>query len=51
MTDRAETAEEAVDRHGPIIRRWAREDTRRGRLARSILRVAEDDSDGRRAAE
>lgn len=41
--DRATTAEEATDRHGEVCREWAEEDTTRGALARSILRVAEQE--------
>jgi len=44
-TGRAETAEEAVERHGDILEEWAEEDTRRGRLARTIIRIGGDDAE------
>ncbi|MYL15636.1 hypothetical protein GLW36_03100 [Halorubrum terrestre] len=42
----ATSAEEAVDRHGEVYRQWADEDSRRGRVARSILRAGSDDWEG-----
>ena len=42
----ATRAEEAVKRHGEVYRQWATEDSRRGRVARSILRVGSDDWEG-----
>lgn len=44
-TGRAETAEEAVERHGEVLKEWADEDSRRGRLARTILRVGGEDAE------
>jgi len=44
-TGRAKTAEEAVKRHGDILEQWANEDSRRGRLARTVLRVGGEDAE------
>lgn len=43
-TGRVTRAEEAYEKHEDIYRQWAEEDSRRGRLARTILRVGGDEN-------